>query len=73
MKTSDSRTSVKSALVFAGLLAIGLAAGAVQAQSSAANFYKGKTVTVWVGYTAGGGYGLSLVLRRTFTDTWAEW
>jgi tripartite-type tricarboxylate transporter receptor subunit TctC len=46
-----------------------LAAGSVHAQSTAANFYKGKTVTVWVGYTAGGGYD---IYARTFARHWGK-
>ena len=37
------------------LLAAGLSTGAAHAQSPA-DFYKGKTVTIYVGLSAGGGY-----------------
>ncbi len=45
-----------------------LAAGNVQAQG-VAGFYKGKTVTLWVGYSPGGGYD---VYARTFARHWAK-
>jgi tripartite-type tricarboxylate transporter receptor subunit TctC len=42
-------------LVLAGVLAAGPLDGAAQAQS-VADFYKGKKITVYIGYSAGGGY-----------------
>jgi tripartite-type tricarboxylate transporter receptor subunit TctC len=39
-------------------LAAGFAASEATAQDSVANFYRGKTVTIGVGFTAGGGYDL---------------
>ena len=41
-------------LAFLGMLALAVTASPALAQSAAA-FYKGKTVTVWVGNSAGGG------------------
>lgn len=69
MNSSESRSLGSSVAAWAASMAIGLAAGAAQAQSSAASFYKGKTVTVWVGYTAGGGYD---IYARLFARHWGK-
>jgi tripartite-type tricarboxylate transporter receptor subunit TctC len=45
-------------IVFACACAGALITAEVQAQESVASFYRGKTVTIGVGFTAGGGYDL---------------
>ncbi|MBI3045910.1 MAG: hypothetical protein HYY78_24140 [Betaproteobacteria bacterium] len=46
-----------------------LAAAGPVAADSVSDFYKGKTVTIWVGYTPGGGYD---VYARTFARHWSK-
>lgn len=41
-----------------GALALGFSAGPVLAQADVAKFYKGKQMTIFVGFSAGGGYDL---------------
>ncbi len=55
-------------LAFLGMLALAVTASPALAQSAAA-FYKGKTVTVWVGNSAGGGYDL---YARAFARHWSK-
>ncbi len=55
-------------LAFLGMLALVVTASPALAQSAAA-FYKGKTVTVWVGNSAGGGYDL---YARAFARHWSK-
>lgn len=55
-----------AALAAASALAVGPAQ--VRAQSPAA-FYKGRTVTVWVGFSAGGGYD---IYARLFARHWGK-
>ena len=51
------RSSVKSALV--GLVGLGAILGGTPASAqSVAEFYKGKTIDLWVGYSPGGGYDI---------------
>ncbi len=47
-------------------LAVQATAGAAQAQTDAASFYKGKTVNILVGYEGGGGYDLYARLVAPF-------
>lgn len=56
-----------AALSLAGFVA--LAAAGPAAADSVADFYKGRTVTIWVGYTPGGGYD---VYARTFARHWSK-
>jgi tripartite-type tricarboxylate transporter receptor subunit TctC len=44
--------------IFAALAAVALTAGAASAQQSVADFYKGKSIDLYIGYTQGGGYDL---------------
>ena len=67
MKLLDSKLSVRLLAMAAGL-ALALSAGPALSQSAAA-FYKGKTVTVWVGNSAGGGYD---VYARVFARHWGK-
>src|SRR5580704_16468303 len=43
----------------ASALALGIAAAATMAPAAAQDFYKGKTITIVVGFTAGGGFDLN--------------
>jgi len=56
-----------SILALAGLTA--LAAAGPAAADSVSDFYQGKTVTIWVGYSPGGGYD---VFARTFARHWSK-
>ena len=49
------------------VLALGVAAAATLAPAAAQDFYKGKTVTIVVGFTAGGG------LEYGFAPAWSGW
>ena len=56
----------------ASLVALGFAAfvaASPVAADSVSDFYKGKTVTIWVGYSPGGGYD---VYARTFARHWSK-
>ncbi|HUF81323.1 MAG TPA: hypothetical protein VMN03_09330, partial [Burkholderiales bacterium] len=55
--------------VFGLAVFVALAAGSAAAADSVADFYKGKTVTIWVGYSPGGGYD---VYARTFARHWGK-
>ena len=55
MKKSISTAKAKTALALTGMLTFALATGAAQAQG-AAEFFKGKTVTINIGFPPGGGY-----------------
>src|SRR4051812_39337084 len=48
--------ALKAFIVAAALAAAGT--GPVQAQQSVADFYKGKNIDLYIGYTQGGGYDL---------------
>jgi tripartite-type tricarboxylate transporter receptor subunit TctC len=51
-----STRAMNGVLAFA--CAMSLMSGDAQAQDAVANFYRGKTITIGVGFTAGGGYDL---------------
>lgn len=59
------RNACVNAIAACALLGAGLAAGSACAQSEVAEFYRGKTISVGVGATPGGGYDLDArVLSR---------
>ncbi|OGA18447.1 MAG: hypothetical protein A3H32_19250 [Betaproteobacteria bacterium RIFCSPLOWO2_02_FULL_63_19] len=65
--TFANQNKWSAALAVLGLAAIA-AAGPVAADS-VSDFYRGKTVTIWVGYSPGGGYD---VYARTFARHWGK-
>ena len=64
---TPKRSAPLAVLGFAGFAA--LAAAGPAAADSVSDFYKGKTVTIWVGYSPGGGYD---VYARTFARHWSK-
>jgi tripartite-type tricarboxylate transporter receptor subunit TctC len=64
MGINDFSTTCRSAALASALL---LASAQANAQDPVANFYRGKTITIGVGFTAGGGYDLhARTLARYF-------
>jgi len=67
MTTRNSKPTSLAALGCFALFALGAAGSA--AADSVSDFYKNKTVTIWVGYSPGGGYD---VYARTFARHWSK-
>lgn len=67
MTRSTWNPPIWTAIGWAALVA--LAASSPASADSVSDFYKGKTVTIWVGYSAGGGYD---VYARTFARHWGK-
>ncbi len=59
-----------ASIAASGLVALAVLTAPTRAAADAvSNFYKGKTVTIWVGYSPGGGYD---VFARTFARHWSK-